>query len=194
MNTQPSILVVSSSHDPASRSEKLALLCKEQLLPHSNVTFISLKEFAMTGYDLNDPLKSQSYLKLHALVSASDGLVLASPVYNWACCAELKRFIELVGTTPPDQSVKSAFFDKILAFVNAGGGGFSYTAFTGLASSMMLDFKCIVSPYNIYAENRDWDGENVSPRIQARIEKSMQVFLNLVTLLEKRTYTSGWEI
>ncbi len=194
MNKQPSILIVSSSHDPASRSEKLALLCRDRLVSDSKVVFISLKDFALTGYELNDPLKSESYLKLHALVSSSDGLILASPVYNWSCCAELKRFIELVGTTPPDQSVKSAFFDKVVAFVNAGGGSFSYTAFTGLASSMMLDFKCVVSPYNIYAENRDWDGECVAPRIKNRIDKSMHVFMDLVKLLQNRTYSSGWEL
>ena len=27
---------------------------------------------------------------------------MAGPVYNWGCSAELKRFVEFVGTTPPD--------------------------------------------------------------------------------------------
>jgi FMN reductase len=78
--------------------------------------------------------------------------------------------------------------------VNTGGGSFSYTAFTGMATSMMLDFKCIISPYNIYADNRDLSAGVFSERLQARVTKSMAVFLELVTLLDGRTYSSTWEI
>jgi FMN reductase len=190
----PRILIVSSSHDPASRSELLAHRCEAAIAARAEVEFVALKDFGLTGHDLMEPLKSSSYVKLHAAVKHADGIILASPVYNWSCCAELKRFIELVGTTPPDNAVESAFFDKVVAFVNAGGGQFSYTAFTGTATSLMLDFKCIVSPYNVYADNRDLSDGIFSARLQARVEKSMAVFLELVTLLESRTYSSTWEI
>jgi len=194
MSRKPRVLIISSSHDPASRSEMLARRCEAVILDRADVEFLSLKDFGLTGHDLIEPLKSSSYLTLHSAVKKSDGVILASPVYNWSCCAELKRFIELVGTTPPDSTVESAFFDKVIAFVNAGGGQFSYTAFTGMAASMMLDFKCIISPYNVYADNRDLSDGIFSERLQARIKKSMIVLLELVTLLEGRTYSSTWEI
>ena len=59
---------------------------------------------------------------------------------------------------------------------------------------MMIDFKCIVSPYNIYVSNRDWETGGLSTSATARVSKSMDVFLELLTLLGGRSYKSGWEI
>lgn len=188
------ILVVSSSLDPQSRSEKLARMCEDHLRKGSEVRFISLKDYPLQGLDLHQPLKSEVYRQLHAFVSEADGLVLASPIYNWSCCAELKRFVEVVGTTPPDGSLKGAFYDKVIAFVNAAGLPHSYMAFEGLAASMMLDFKCVISPYNVYASNHDWEGETLRDKAVQRLSKSMDVFLELTSLLKPRTYKSTWEI
>ncbi len=60
--------------------------------------------------------------------------------------------------------------------------------------SMMLDFKCIISPYNIYVTDRDFETGSLSQSASERLSKSMDVFLQLVTLLKARTYSSGWEI
>ena len=188
------ILVVSSSLEPHSRSEVLARRCADWLSGKCGVQFVTLKDYPLDGRDLHDLGRSLHYSTLHRMVTASDGLVLASPVYNWSCCAELKRFVEIVGTTPPDGSVRGAFFDKLVTFVNAAGGLFSYPAFTGLANSMMLDFKCIINPYNIYADNRDWAEGTLSDRLQKRLAKSMDVLLELTTLLKARTYRSEWEL
>jgi NAD(P)H-dependent FMN reductase len=188
------LLVVSSSHDPKSRSEELARRCAEHLKQVSDVHFISLKEYSFHGRDLHDPIQSPAYRQLHQMVSEADGLVLASPVYNWSCCAELKRFVEVVGTTPPDGSLKGAFYDKVVAFVNAAGLPHSYMAFSSLASSMMLDFKCIISPYNVYVNDRDWESSGLSKAATERISKSMDVFAELTSLLKHRTYKSVWEI
>lgn len=188
------ILVVSSSFDPESRSEELARRCHTQLARGSDATFIRLKDYALTGRDLHAPLDSTVYRELHTRVAEADGLVLASPVYNWSCCAELKRFVELIGTTPSDGSVRGAFFDKVVGFVNAAGGPHSYMAFSALATSMMIDFKCVVSPYNVYITNRDWEPSGLSARATARLAKSMEVLLELTTLLKPRVYRSAWEI
>jgi FMN reductase len=188
------ILVVSSSLDPQSRSEKLARLCEEHLRSSSEVRFVSLKDYPLQGLDLHDPLKSEVYRQLHEFVSNADGLVLASPIYNWACCAELKRFVEVVGTTPPDGSLKGAFYDKVISFVNSGGVPHSYMAFSGLAMSMMLDFKCVISPYNVYTTDRDWEAGSLGATATQRLAKSTDVLLELASLLKARTYKSSWEI
>ena len=187
-------LIVSSSLDPDSRSEELAQRAHARLLRSGESTFISLKSFSLSGRDLHQPQASSVYRNLHTRVAQADGLVLASPVYNWSCCAELKRFVEIVGTTPPDGSVKGAFFDKVVAFINAAGAPQSYMSFSSLATSMMLDFKCVISPYHVYVTNRDWNGSILSDRAVARLEKSMDVFLELSTLLKARSYRSEWEI
>ena len=69
--------------------------------------------------------------------------------------------------------MRGAFFDKVVTFVNAAGLPHSYMAYTSLANSMMLDFKCIINPYNVYVHNRHWDGNDALINdAQKRIEKS----------------------
>ena len=45
-----------------------------------SVDFIDLRQL--------DP-SSEVYQSCHRIIAASDAVILASPVYNWACCAEL---------------------------------------------------------------------------------------------------------
>ena len=189
-------LVLSSSLDPASRSEQLARIYADSLSKHGvEVQFLSLKDFPLPRFDNTDQiLADASYRALHDASSKADGLVLASPVYNWACCAELKRFVEVVGTNPPDQPVRGPFFDKIVTFVNAAGLPQSYMAWTSLAVSMMLDFKCIVNPYVVYADNSCWSGDSLVEATSNRVRKSAGVMAELMRCLATRDYRSKWEI
>ncbi len=188
------ILVLSSSLNPQSRSEELAKICDAQLRKGSEVRFLTLKDYSLQGRDLYAPLQSEDYRQLHQFVSEADGLVLVSPVHNWSCGAELKRFIEIVGTTSPEGTVRGAFFDKVVTFVNTAGVPHSYTAFLETATSMMIDFKCIINPYHVFVTNSDWEEGNLNAAAMARLTKSMSVFLELVCLLKARTYRSDWEI
>jgi len=130
------ILIVSSSLDVASRSERLATMCSDYLISTGkDAQFLSLKDYPLEGFDKSKLDDSEVYLLLHKMVTEADGLVLASPVYNWGCCAELKKFIEYVGSTTPDGKVRGAFFDKVVTFVNNAGLPHSYMAFTSLAAS-----------------------------------------------------------
>ena len=190
------ISIISSSLSESSRSRHLAKLCHDEIASNSVPSeLIDLKEFDPPNFDDSLIYTSHTYKTLHEKVSGSDGLVFCSPVYNWGCCAELKKFIEYVGSTPLDGSLKGAFYDKVITFVNAAGLPHSYMAFTSIANSMMLDFKCIINPYNVYVHNRHWneDGSLVD-ETRNRIKKSMVVACELSTLLSKRTYESSWEI
>lgn len=189
------IACVSSSLDPDSRSEKLAHLCAGLLRQQAvEVDSINLKEHAIPPFDNRTVFDSQVYRELHGRVSAADALVLASPVYNWGCCAELKKFVELIGSTSARREVRGAFFDKVVTFVNSAGLPHSYMAFGSTALSLMLDFKCVISPYNVYVHDRQWDGDELPAAAQERMEKSMKVLVELTTLLQARTYSSSWEV
>jgi len=171
------ILVLSSSHDKNSRSRKL-----------------DLAELEIPNFDNDTIYETQVYKDLHSITNQSDGIIMCSPVYNWGLCAELKKYVEYIGSTPQDGSITGALFDKIITFVNAGGLPHSYTAFREMATSLMLDFKCIINPYNIYVHDEDWkDTELIDDRIK-RIEKSMFVMNELCNLLSERSYSSTWEI
>lgn len=187
-------LIISSSFAPVSKSFELAKLCQLELEKSSEVELLSLVDYPLHSKDLHDPLGSENYLYIHKKTLASDALVFASPVYNWSICAELKKYIEIIGTTPPQGPFHGAFYDKVLTFVNTAGVPHSYTAFTAIASSMMLDYKCIISPYNLYVTERDWENNKLSKKSEKRLAKSMKVLLELTSLLKARTYSSSWEI
>ena len=190
------IAVVSSSLDPRSRSKTLVEMCSRILESKSVSTdIIDLQKLDPPNFD-NDTIYSiDLYRSCHKRVSEADALIFASPVYNWGCCAELKKFVEYVGSTPPEGSLKGAFYDKVLMFLNAGGLPHSYMAFTSLAASMMLDFKCIVSPYNVYVHNDNWISDSeLDSEASARLQKSLEVLIELAQLLKGRTYKSTWEI
>ena len=189
-------LVLSSSLDTSSRSEQLARLYADLLSTSGvEVQFVSLKDHPLPKFDNGSAiLIDPTYRALHDAASKAEALVLASPIYNWGCCAELKRFVEVVGTNPPGEQIRSPFFDKIITFVNAAGLPQSYMAFSSIAISMMLDFKCIINPYTIYVDNSAWTGEALSEKAVIRMRTSAQVLAELMQCLAKRNYRSGWQI
>jgi hypothetical protein len=67
-------------------------------------------------------------------------------------------------------------------------------AYGSVALSMMLDFKCVINPYQLYVHNRHWDDPGMMIRKQERLEKTMKVAIELTQGLSHRTYTSTWEI
>lgn len=189
------ISVVSSSLDPDSQSRVLAIMCRTALEDKGiSVDFIDLRQLDPPNFDNDEIYSSEAYQSCHRIIAASDAVILASPVYNWACCAELKKFVEYIGSTPPDGSLKGAFYDKIVMFVNAGGLPHSYMAFTSLAASLMLDFKCIISPYNVYAHGDSWVEGKLDDATTARLNRSLAVLTELAERLKNRSYGSDWEI
>jgi NAD(P)H-dependent FMN reductase len=189
------IVCISSSLAPNSRSESLGRLCVDALIKRGvDAEIVSLKGKLPSGFDDSKIYESLGYGELHKLTAEADGLIFASPVYNWGLCAELKKFVECIGSTPEDGSRKGAFYDKVVTFVVSAGLPHSYMAYTSMANSMMIDFKCIINPYTIYIHNRHWNGDELIPEARSRLDKSMMVMSEMTSLLAKRTYSSKWEI
>ncbi len=190
------ISIICAAPNKAGRSRRLALLCQERLQAlGAETTFIDLHDLNLPNFDNNAIFATEAFNDLHARVLASDGLVLCSPVYNWGISSELKKFIEYIGATSPDGSQQGALFDKVVSFVNIGGLPHSYTAFREIATALMLDFKCIINPYNVYAHNRHWTEEGeLDDVVATRVDKSMQVAKELCDKLAGRNYSSTWEI
>ena len=187
--------VVSSSLDPESRSRQIAERCVEKLRARQvDATFIDLRVTKLGRFDNDTVYGTPEYAELHAQIAQADGLLLCTPIYNWSVSSELKRLIEVTGSTPPDGSLRSAWFDKVVTFAGAAGLPHSYMAFGTLATTLMLDFKCVVNPYQIYVHNRHWVEGELSEEAHARIDKTLGVMLELTTLLRPRSYTSDWEI
>lgn len=189
------ILVVSSGLDPNSRSRELAKSCLNALRALGCETkYVDLAELDVPNFDNDTIYGTTQYKQLHQLTDEAFGLVLCSPTYNWGCCSELKKYIEYVGSTPPDGSLTGALFDKVVTLVNSAGLPHSYMAHSALSTSLSLDFKCIINPYNLYVHNRHWVDGKLSRERMPRLEKSMKVMAELCHLLSARTYKSGWEL
>ncbi len=155
---------------------------------------IDLRETKLGRFDNDTVYGTPEYLELHAQIAQADGLLLCTPIYNWSVSSELKKLIEVTGSTPPDGSMRGAWFDKVITFAGTAGLPHSYMAFSTLATTLMLDFKCVINPYQIYLHNRHWTETGLSEEAQARIDKTLGVMLELTTLLQPRTYTSDWEL
>lgn len=189
------ITVVSSSLDSKSRSRQVAERCVEKLrVQQVETTFIDLRVTKLGRFDNSTVYGTPEYTELHTQIAQADGLLLCTPIYNWSVSSELKRLIEVTGSTPPDDSLRGAWFDRVVTFAGAAGLPHSTMAFGTLATTLMLDFKCVINPYQLYLHNRHWTETDLSEEAHARIDKTLGVMLELTTLLRSRSYTSDWEL
>ncbi len=160
----------------------------------AEVEFIDLQHFDLPVFDNLNCYEHPSYERLYRAICDADGVLLAVPIYNWSVGSAAKSLIELTGATG-NGGRKSAWFDQIVTFICSGGLPHSYMAYGSLAMSLMLDFKCVINPYVVYATERDWiDGGILSDTLAARLQKAIEVKLELSSGLRSRAYSSDWEI
>lgn len=188
-------VIFSCSLDPASRSYLLAREAEALLVKSGTDTeFVDLRSSGLPQFDNGDSFTHPEFKRLHRAIDEADGVVLAAPVYNWGLGGAAKNLIELTGATG-EKGQRAAWFDKIVTFLCAGGLPHSYMAYGSIALSLMLDFKCIINPYAVYSTDRDFDVDHTfSDKLKARIEKTIQVKIELAEGLSKRQYRSGWEV
>ena len=100
---------------------------------------------------------------LAAAVEKADGIIVATPVYNYDVAAAAKNMVELTG---------SAWEDKVVGFLCAAGGMSSYMSVMSFANSLMLDFRCLIIPRFVYATGDSFDGDKLTdPTVAKRIEQ-----------------------
>lgn len=185
--------VVSCSLDPASVSRRLADRAAERLRSAGHRGgVIDLVDAGLGAFDNDRVFGTRAFEELHRAISDADGVVLAFPIYNWAPSSTVKALVEATGATGNGR--RAAWFDKVVTFVCAAGLPHSTMATGALAQSLMLDFKCVVNPYTAYFSERDWEGEQLRPDRSERMDKTMDVHVELAHLLQGRTYSSDWEI
>ena len=191
------ITVLSCSLDPNSRSRQLALASVSMIEQAGHeARLIDLNEInGLPQFDNNLVFDDPRYALLHSSIVSADGIVIASPIYNWALSSSAKSMIELTGATDGSRGRQSAWFDKLVTFVCAGGLPHSYMAFGTIALSLMMDFKCVVNPHMVYATERDWSADvQPSEQLLARLRRTLEIKLELADRLQGRSYRSDWEI
>lgn len=158
------LLVVSASLNPESYSRVLAREAERSLAADDRApVFADLRDLALPLCDGALAYRHENTAKARALIAAADGILVATPIYNYDANAALKNLVELTG---------KAWENKVVGFACSAGGGASYMGIMGLANSLMLDFRCTVVPRFVYATEGDFSGETIAnPEITRRMQE-----------------------
>jgi FMN reductase len=136
-------LVVSTSLNPSSRSRILAQMSLAQLRGDGHdAQLLDLRESPLPWCDADTCYQHEGVRRAAGLIRRAQGVLLATPVYNYNVNAAAKNLVELTGR---------AWQDQVVGFLCAAGGKASYMSVMGLANSLMLDFRCFVLPRFVYA-------------------------------------------
>lgn len=162
------ILIVSASLNPDSHSRVMARDMETRLSRMDLLCrLLDLQDYPLPLCDGHAAYDAKGVAELSALIEASAVILMAVPIYNYDVNAAAKNLVELTG---------SAWENKAVGFLCAGGGRSSYMSVMGLANSLMLDFRCVIIPRFVYAVGDDFTetatGETVigNPKIQERLE------------------------
>ena len=139
-------LVISTSLHPESKSrilarETLGLLEKQGV----EVQWLDLADAKLPPCDGDSCYGDPKVKSVSEQIKNAEGILIATPMYNFACCSSAKNLIELSGQN---------WAGKVVSFLCAAGGPGSYMGIMGLANSLMLDFRSIIVPRFVYAEPR----------------------------------------
>jgi NAD(P)H-dependent FMN reductase len=156
------ILVVSASLRPESNSrilahEALRVLREDKLAAE----LLDLRDHPIPLCDGTSTFSHPSVGVASRLLAAAEGIVVATPVYNYDANAVIKNLIEHTGRD---------WEDKTVGFLCAAGGMGSYMSIMSLANSLMLDFRTLIVPRFVYAMDDAFDkGVITDPKIANRV-------------------------
>jgi FMN reductase len=88
-------------------------------------------------------------------IEAADGILVATPVYNYDVSGAAKNMVELTG---------SAWEEKVVGFLCAAGGMNSYMSVMAFANSLMLDFRSVIIPRFVYATGSAFKGDDLKDK------------------------------
>ncbi|NND99966.1 MAG: NAD(P)H-dependent oxidoreductase [Pirellulaceae bacterium] len=166
-------VVFSTSLNPGSRSRILANFAHERLQKASNSKsrLIDLAITTIPPCDASGCYTDPNVVKISKTIQAAQGILIATPIYNYNVSSSAKNLVELTG---------KAWTDKVVGFLCAAGGEGSYMGCMGLANSLMLDFRTLVLPRFVYATGDAFAGDQIGDteienRIMGLVEQLMAV-------------------
>ena len=164
------MLIISSSLHPTSRSRILAKACAAELerLQRPQCLF-DLAVTTLPPCDGASAYGDPNVVELSKQIQSAEGILIASPVYNYDVNAAIKNAVELTG---------KAWTGKVVGLMLAAGGQGSYMSAMGLANSLMLDFRCLIVPRFIYATGDAFEGneladETITARVQTLVSETL---------------------
>lgn len=156
------VAVICCSLNPESRSTGMAESLRGPLAASgAEVDWIDLRDHDLPLCDGTTVYGRADVQAMSDRIAAADAALFAVPIYNYGGNAAAKNLIELTG---------KAWNHKVVGFVCSAGGRGSYMSVMSLANSLMLDFRCLIVPRFVYADDRDFDGEGMADTVAERLE------------------------
>src|SRR5256885_15533054 len=150
----PNYLVLSTSGNPDSNSRRMAQIAFDWLKKAKlNCQWLDISKLDLPLCDADACYNHPAAQNLTAAVERADGIIVATPVYNYDVAAAAKNMVELTG---------SAWEDKVVAFLCAPGGMARYMSVTSFAKTSMLDFPAPTIPRFAYATADSFSGANLT--------------------------------
>src|SRR5258706_4975077 len=112
------VLGITGSLRKASYNTAALRACSELLPPGMSLRITSIADVPMFNQDVFDAGLPDPVKRFCAEVTAADGLLIASPEYNFSVSGVLKNAIDWGSKAPPQQ----IFLEKPVAIFSATGG------------------------------------------------------------------------
>lgn len=149
-----SLLIFCCSLNPASRSAQMAQVALEVARTAGNeAELVNLGSLNLPVCDGDGVFNHAPVSELADKIRVARGVILALPVYNYGVNAAAKNLVELTG---------DAWTGKVVGFICAAGGQGSYMSVMPFANSLMLDFRCVITPRFVYATAHDFADEQLA--------------------------------
>ncbi|HKP92600.1 MAG TPA: NAD(P)H-dependent oxidoreductase [Chthoniobacterales bacterium] len=176
----PTYLVVSTSGNPDSNSRRMGRIAFRRLeKAKAKCSWLDISELKLPLCDADACYTQPSAQKVSKAIEAADGILLATPVYNYDVSAAAKNMVELTG---------SAWEDKVVGFLCAAGGMSSYMSVMSFANSLMLDFRCVILPRFVYATGRAFEGDELKDKeVAKRIDELADELVRFTAALRPAT-------
>jgi NAD(P)H-dependent FMN reductase len=150
----PNYLVVSTSGNPDSNSRRMGQTAFDWLKKAKvNCEWLDISKLNLPMCDADACYNHPAAKSITTAIESADGIIVATPVYNYDVSAAAKNLVELTG---------GAWEDKIVAFLCAAGGMGSYMSVMSFANSLMLDFRCLIIPRFVYATGDSFNGDKLT--------------------------------
>jgi FMN reductase len=158
-----SFLVISSSLNPDSRSRLLAREAHRLLSVEHKAGWLDLRTTKLPQCDGVQCYKKPSVVKVTEQIAAASCILFAVPIYNFDSGSAAKNLIELTD---------KAWSEKTVGFLCAAGGRSSYMSIMSMANSLMLDFRSLIIPRFVYADQSAFaDGKIADAAVLERIKE-----------------------
>jgi FMN reductase len=148
------MLIIGTSLDPQSRSQRLAELAEAEATSLGIATQrLDLRQHNLPFAGETGAWDHPNVTALKAMFANERRFLFSTPVYNYDLNAAAKNLMELVG----DDALAGA----VVGFACTAGGRASYMSVMGFANSLMLDFRMWIVPRFLYVIDNEWQGDEL---------------------------------